>query len=72
MSSKKEIRRKRREREQEEKDAGGRNPALLFVLGIAAAILITVGAFFVLGNPGGPGDPPWPGAVWSAEHGHWH
>lgn len=22
--------------------------------------------------PGGPDDPPFPGAVWSAEHGHWH
>ena len=36
MSSKKENRRKRREREQEKKEGGGRNPAILFALGIAA------------------------------------
>lgn len=72
MSSKKELRRRRREQQHEKKERGGRNPALLFALGIAAAILITLGAFMVLGNPGGPGEPPWPGAVWSAAHGHWH
>ena len=72
MSSKKEIRRKQREREQERKERSGRNPALLFGLGIAGAILITIGAFIALGGPGGPGDPPWPGAVWSAAHDHWH
>lgn len=72
MSSKKEIRRKQREREQEKRERGGRNPALLFALGIAGAILITVGAVVLLGGSGGPGDPPWPGAVWSAAHDHWH
>lgn len=71
MSSKKEIRRKRREHRQAEEQRRGRNPAILFALGIAAAILITLGLFAAFGD-GGPGEPPWPGAVWSAAHGHWH
>ena len=72
MSSKKEIRRRRRERAREQKERGGPNPAILFVLGIAAAVLITLGAFAAFGDREGRGAPPWPGAVWSSAHGHWH
>lgn len=72
MSSKKQARRRRREREKEEKRGSGRNPAVLFLLGISAAILVTLGAFMVFGGSSGPGDPPFPGAIWSAQHDHWH
>lgn len=72
MSSKKQVRKKRREREQEERERTGRNPAVLFVLGITAAIALTLGAFVLFGGSSGPGDPPFPGAVWSAAHDHWH
>jgi hypothetical protein len=57
VSSKKEIRRKRREQELEQKERGGRNPAVLFALGIAAAILITLGVFAAFADRG-PGEPP--------------
>lgn len=74
MSSKKEVRRKRRARkqEQEQKARSGRRTALLFALGIAAAILLTLGGFALFGDSAGPGEPPRPGMVWSPAHDHWH
>lgn len=72
MSSKKDLRRKRREQELEEKKArGSLNPAWKFIIGIALTLALIAGGYMVLGG-GGPGEPPWPGAVWSAAHGHWH
>lgn len=71
MSSKKERRRKRQEREQEHARRK-LNPAAVFIVGIGLAILLTVIGAMVLGDRSGPGEPPWAGAVWSPEHGHWH
>jgi hypothetical protein len=35
-------------------------------------IVVLVAAALIIGDRSGHGDPPWDGAVWSAEHGHWH
>lgn len=70
MSSKKARRRERQEKQQEESQRRGRlSPVTLFILGIGAALVITtlVTVFFVDRS-----DAPWPGAVWSEAHGHWH
>jgi hypothetical protein len=73
MSSKKELRRKRRAEARElEREHRKANPALLMVLGIVLAVVLTVGGVWLFGDRGGPGEPPWPGAVWSPAHGHWH
>lgn len=72
MSSKKQVRKQRREREQEERERTGRNPAVLFLVGITMAIAVTVGGWMLFGGSSGPGDPPFPGAVWSPAHDHWH
>ena len=71
MSSKKARRKKRREREREERKKG-MNPALLFILAIGAAVLVTAAVSVTFGGSSAPGDPPRPGAVWSEAHGHWH
>jgi cell division protein FtsN len=71
MSSKK-ARRKQRREKQEAAQSSGRNPATLFMLGIAAVVVLTVVGALVFGVNSAPEDPPWPGAVWSADHGHWH
>ena len=72
MSSKKELRRKRREAEQEAHKGGKVNPAWMFILGIALTLGLLVGGYVLLGGGSGMGEPPWPGAVWSEAHGHWH
>lgn len=71
MSSKKARRKKRREEARSEAKKGI-NPALLFILAIGLAMVATVGISMVVGGDSSPGDPPWPGAVWSDAHGHWH
>ncbi len=72
MSSKKARRRNRQKVEEEERRRRKLNPATVFLLGIAAVVLLTALVAWGLGGPSGPGEPPWPGAVWSASHGHWH
>jgi hypothetical protein len=73
MSSKKDRRRKRQEQEKAQAQArGGRNPATMFIVGIAVILLLTVVGAMVLRARSGPDQPPWSGAVWSPEHGHWH
>lgn len=73
MSSKKAHRREQRRRERQSNRRRGRlSPVTLFILGISAAVLITVAARLVFGDQSGRGAPPWPGAVWSQSHGHWH
>lgn len=70
MSSKKARRRERQQKKQEEVRSRGKlSPVTLFMLAIGTALVITalVNVFFV-----DRGDPPWPGAVWSDAHGHWH
>lgn len=71
MSSKSARRRERRKAEQQVKTRKA-NPAIVFILVIGGVVLALVVAGLVFGIPGGPGDPPWPGAVWDAGHGHWH
>ena len=68
MSSKKARRRKAQEQAQ---DRGRRtlSPALMFILGIGLALALVVAGAVIFGDRG---EPPFPGAVWSAEHGHWH
>jgi hypothetical protein len=50
----------------------GSNPATLFILIVGAALLVIVVGALLLGGSAGAGEPPWPGAVWSPSHGHWH
>ena len=71
MSSKKA---RRRERQEQNQDGGRRKlrPVTLFILSIGLAVLVTVVVAVVLGGRSAPGGSPWPGAVWSAAHGHWH
>lgn len=71
MSSKKGRRRKLREQERD-RPRGKLNPAIAFMLSIALAVLLMVVGVVVFGDRDGPGQPPWPGAVWSPAHDHWH
>ena len=70
MSSKKAQRRARREKEQVEKQSGRRiGPVALFLVAIGVALLATVvSAVVFVDRP----EAPYPGAVWSEAHGHWH
>ena len=70
MSSKKARRKERQEKQREERTRRGKlNPVTLFMLGIGAALVITVLVTVFLVDRGAA---PWPGAVWSEPHGHWH
>ena len=71
MSSKKARRRERQEQNQDS-DRSKLSPVTLFILSIGLALLVTLGAAVLFGDRSDPGDPPWPGAVWSSGHGHWH
>lgn len=66
MSSKKQRRQQRRRQDAEKPRF---NPATAFILAIVAALLVVGIAAAVIGSDP---TPPRPGAVWSAEHGHWH
>jgi hypothetical protein len=70
VSSKKQLRRDRQAREQVEKERTKLNPVWMFLLSIAAVVVVLGAAAFFFGPDRGP--PPWPGAVWSSAHGHWH
>lgn len=72
MSSKKQRRRKQREEEAKKGGGGGMNPATRFIILIAVILGFLVGGALLFGESNAPGDPPWPGAVWSEQHGHWH
>lgn len=70
MSSKKQLRRVRREHTEEVKQHSKYNPATLFMVAVVGAVIVLgVFAFFFRSEADAP---PWPGAVWSPEHGHWH
>ena len=70
MSSKKARRRERQAKQQEESRRRGKlSPVTLFMIGIGAALLvIVVATMLFVDRP----EPPYPGAVWSEAHGHWH
>jgi hypothetical protein len=67
MSSKKQLRRKRKQQRAEQRP--GINPATAFIL-VVAVLVVLIGVVAVV--KGGDPTPPREGAVWSAEHGHWH
>lgn len=70
MSSKKARRRERQE--QEQRGSSSRlSPVTLFILGIGAAVALTVAVSLVFTDRSGRGERP-PGTVWSEEHGHYH
>jgi hypothetical protein len=70
MSSKKQLRRERREKTEQVKQRSKVNPATVFMIGVVAAVLVMgVFAFFFQSDTN---RPPFPGAVWSPEHNHWH
>lgn len=71
MSSKKQLRRKRREARAEAARKQRVNPATMFLV-VVLSLIVILGVVAVLSNREDVGPPPWPGAVWSAEHGHWH
>lgn len=70
MSSKKKLRQQRREKRAAERRTRGMNPATKFILATIALVVILGIVASLRGGPGG--EAPWPGAVWSEAHGHWH
>lgn len=70
MSSKKQLRRKRRQQNAANTRNRKINPATAFIL-VTVALIVIVGIVASL-RSSDVGAPPWPGAVWSPEHGHWH
>ena len=73
MSSKKARRKERLEKEQERAlRRRGLSPVTLFMVGLGLAVLLTIGVSVALGDRSDRGERPWPDAVWSAAHDHWH
>jgi hypothetical protein len=70
LSSKKQLRRARRAQVEVAKERAKVNPTILFIASIAAVVLVLGVVAFVFRADTPP--PPWPGAVWSPQHGHWH
>jgi hypothetical protein len=70
MSTKKQLRRERQEQDRKREEASKRNPVPTLLLSIAAILLVVgVIGYFLRGDRE---PPPWPGAVWSEAHQHWH
>jgi len=69
MSTKKRLRRERRQHERESRSGQKLNPVAMFMVGVVA-VLILVGVVGLALRQDRV--PPWPGAVWSEAHGHWH
>jgi len=71
MSSKKARRRARQEQIQNGRRSRF-SPVTLFMLSIGLVISLIVVVTIVFGDRSDRGEPPRPGAVWSAAHQHWH
>lgn len=69
MSSKKQLRRKRQQQKAAKRQRF--NPATAFIL-LVLALVLAIGVTAAILGGGDRPPAPWPGAVWSAEHGHWH
>jgi hypothetical protein len=68
MSSKKLLRRERQQ--QKEGTTKARlSPVSIFLLSIVALLVVVVMIGILTGSNR---EPPWAGAVWSEQHGHWH
>jgi hypothetical protein len=70
VSSKKQLRRVRQAKEQVEKERNKMNPVWMFLFSIAAVVAVVGVLTFFFGPD--HGEPPFPGAVWSTLHQHWH
>ena len=70
MSSKKQLRRARQEKEKVEKARSKFNPSTVFLVSVVMAVLLLGGVAYVFRAD--HGEPPFPGAVWSNLHQHWH
>jgi CHASE3 domain sensor protein len=68
MSSKKQLRRKRREQRAATRSRRINPAQALILVVVGLVIMIGVVALIV----GQRAQPPRPGMVWSPEHGHWH
>jgi hypothetical protein len=69
MSTKKQHRRERLEQERLRTEERKRNPLPIFLWSIAVVLLVAGAIGFVVRQDR---EPPWPGAVWSEAHQHWH
>jgi hypothetical protein len=70
LSTKKQLRQARREQTEHHKQERKTNPATVFIVLVVVGV-VGMGVFaFFFSDPSN--DPPFPGAVWSPEHGHWH
>ena len=66
MSSKKARRRKEQAQERSRRTL---SPVTIFILGIGLVLVLVVLGTVIFGDRE---EPPFPGAVWSEQHGHWH
>jgi hypothetical protein len=68
MSTKKQL---QRERQRQKGTTKARlSPVSIFVLSIVALLLVVGVIGSLVGSDLPP--PPWPGAIWSETHGHYH
>ena len=65
----KRARRRKLQKQTQDRSRRAVSPAILFILGIGLAVVRTVVGAVIFGDRK---EPPYPGAVWSEQHGHWH
>jgi hypothetical protein len=72
MSSRGKAKRREKEARQAAARQGSRKGVTRLTLVVFGAIVLVGAAAAVFGGGGDRPPPPRAGAVWSAEHGHWH